>query len=130
MMKSDPKFMRYAACRHSIAMVQMAVAVLLLTNPVAAQAAQSCAESAAGATSNMSVKACELKTGIGSADLNEFPVWKTVDLGVYHDANAVRDTFRKVPELIHIDGWADQMSKNAFLEKRGPKITPLSGRSA
>lgn len=128
MMKSDPKFMRYAACRHSIAMVQMAVAVLLLADPVGAQAAQSCAEPVAAATSNMSDNACKLK--IGTVGLNEFPVWKAVDPGAYHDANAVRDGFRKTPAFIHIDSWADQMLKNAFLEKRGPKITPLSGRSA
>jgi hypothetical protein len=43
MMKSDPQLIGHAVCRHSISIVQMAVAVLLLADPVAAQAAQRCA---------------------------------------------------------------------------------------
>jgi NAD(P)-dependent dehydrogenase (short-subunit alcohol dehydrogenase family) len=54
----------------AISIVQMAVAVLLLADPVAAQTAQSCAEPAAVATCNMSDNACKLKTRIGFASLH------------------------------------------------------------
>jgi hypothetical protein len=109
MMKSDAQSIRHSACRRSFNIVQMAVAVVLLADPVAVLTAQSCAEPAAAATSNKSDNAYNPHTKIGSANLNEFPTWKTVDLGVYHDANAVRDAFRAAPVLIHIDNWADQV---------------------
>lgn len=117
MMKSDPQLIGHTVCRHGISVVQMVVAVLLLADPVAAQTAQSCAEPAAAATSNMSDNACKLKTRIGFSGLYEFPIWKAVDLGVHHDANAVRDAFRTTPDLIHIDYWADQiLNRIAFLQ--------------
>jgi hypothetical protein len=117
MMKSDPQLIGHTACRHGISIVQMAVAVLLLVNPVAAQTAQSCAEPAVAAKSNMSNNACKLKTSIGFGSLDEYPKWKAVDLGVYHDANAVRDAFRTTPHLIRIDKWADQMlNRITFLQ--------------
>jgi hypothetical protein len=111
MMKSDRQLTGHAVCRHSISIVQMAVAVLLLADPVAAQTAQSCAEPAAAAMSNISGNACKLKTTIGFSSLYEFefPIWKAVDLGVYRDANTVRDAFRTAPVLIHTDNWADQI---------------------
>ena len=122
-MKRDPRSIGPAACRHGIGTVLMAVAALLLADPVAAQTGQSCAEPAAAATSNMSNNACKLKDGIGFASASEFPIWKTVDLGVYHDANAVRDAFRTTPVLIHIDYWADQiLNRITFL----PTDTPLN----
>jgi hypothetical protein len=94
-------------CRRSINIVQMAVAVLLLADPVAVRTAQSCAESAVTVTSNMSDNVCRLHTKIGSVNLND--LWKAVGLGVYHDANAQRDALRAAPVLIHIDNWADQI---------------------
>jgi hypothetical protein len=131
MTKSDPQLIGHTVCRHSISIVQMAVAILLLAEPVAAQSAQSCAELAAAATSNMSDNACKLKTGIGFASLYEFPIWKAVDLGVYHDANAVRDAFRTTPDLIHIDNWADQsLNRITFPQTDTPLnlvLTTVSG---
>ena len=108
-MKSDPISMRHAACRHSIAIVQVAVAVLLLAGHAAAQPARSCTDPATAGTSNMPDNTCKLKTGISSLDQNEFPIWKAVDPGVYHDANGVRDAVRAAPVLMHIDSWADQI---------------------
>jgi hypothetical protein len=108
-MKSDPQLIRDTACRRSIKIVQMAVAVILLADPVATRAAQSCAAPAVTATSNASDNACRLHTEIASAELNEFPISKAVDLGVYHDAIALRDALRAAPVLIHIDNWADQI---------------------
>jgi hypothetical protein len=69
-MKSDPKSMRHDARRHSITIVQVAVAVFLLADPVAAQPGQACAEPAAAAgTSNMSDNACNLLINKGYRDL-------------------------------------------------------------
>ena len=118
MMKSDAQSIRHSACRRSFNIVQMAVAVVLLADPVAVLTAQSCAEPTAAAMSNMSDNGCNLHTNIGSANLNEFPIWRAVDLGVYHDANAVRDAFRAAPVLIHIDNWADQVLNRITFGRR------------
>ena len=121
MMKSDPQSIGHTVCRHSVSMVQMAVAVLLLADPVAAQTAQSCTEPAAAATSNASDNACKLKTSFSTFYDYEFPIWKAVDLGAYHDANAARDAFRTTPDLIHIDSWADQsLNRISFLQTDTP----------
>jgi hypothetical protein len=120
MMKSDPQLIGHTVCRHGISIVQMAVAVLLLAAPVAAQTAQSCAEPAATAMSNMSDNACKLNR-IGFASPYGLPIWKAVDLGVYRDATAVRDAFRTTPVLIHIDNLADQiLNRITFLQTDTP----------
>jgi hypothetical protein len=120
MMKSDPQLIGHTVCRHRISIVQMAVAVLLLADPVAAQTAQSCAEPAATGTSNMSDNACQLNR-IGFASPYGFPIWKAVDLGVYRDANAVREAFRTAPYLIHIDHRADQiLNRITFVQTDTP----------
>jgi hypothetical protein len=63
-----------------------------------------------------------LKTSVGFASPYEFPIWKAVDLGALHDANAVRDAFRKVPELIHVDSWADQMLDRVIFRQAGIRL--------
>jgi hypothetical protein len=122
MMKSDSKLIRHTASRHSMALVRMAVATFLLHDPISARAAQSCTEPPTAATSNPSDSACKLKTGIGSRDLNEFPVWKVIDAGVYHDANAVRDAVTAAPVLIHIDSWADQILSRISFRQPDTKL--------
>ena len=122
MMRSDPNLTRYAARCRGFVIAQMAAGVLLLADPVAAQGAQSCAESAA-ARFNMSGNTCNLKARSGSAGFEAFPVWKVVDLGAYHDANAVRDAVRAAPQFIHVDYWADQMLNRITFVRTD---TPLS----
>jgi hypothetical protein len=121
-MKSDPRLIRPNACRHGISIVQIAIAVLLLVAPVAAQSVPSCAGLATAATFNVPGSTCKLKTRTGDASINEFPIWKIVDVGVYHDANAVRDAFRKMPVyLIHVDNWADQfLNRITFVQTERP----------
>jgi hypothetical protein len=90
------------------------LAVFLQAGPAAAQPASSCTEPA---TSGMPGNACKLKAGIGFASTYKFPPWKAVDVGIYHDANTVRDAFRRTPVVLYIDDWADQiLSRISFLQ--------------
>ena len=38
-------------------------------------------------------------------------------VGIYRDANTVRDAFRRTPDLLYLDDWADQiLSRISFLQ--------------
>jgi hypothetical protein len=39
----------------------------------------------------------------GFAGPVEFPVWKTISVGIYRNAAVLREAFNKLPYLIHID---------------------------
>jgi hypothetical protein len=124
-MESEAQFTGRIARRSGIGALQALLVLVLQASPAAAQPTNSCTESAIAETSNISGNACKLKTGVSFASLYEFefPIWKAVDLGVYHDAKTVRDAFRKAPILIHIDNWADQILNRITFQQTD---TPLN----
>jgi len=116
-MESDAQFTGCIARRSGIGMLQAILVLVLQAGPAAAQPAVSCKEPAAAVKSSMLDNACILKANIGFASPYEFPAWKTVDIGIYYNANAVRDAFRTAPDIIRTEYRSNQMlSRMTFLQ--------------
>ena len=85
--------------------------LVLAGGATVAQSAKSFADSASAEIMafHTSESAGRKRATIGYAGTVEFPVWKTISVGTYRDAAALREAFNKVPYPIYIDSWADQM---------------------
>ena len=51
----------------------------------------------------------EKNPAIGVANRSEFPVWKTITVGVYKNVSAMRKALDAAPCRIHVGSWADEI---------------------
>jgi len=52
----------------------------------------------------------------------EVPVWKTIDVGVYHDADTVREALHSAPYYFHVDAWADEILSRTEFSQADTKL--------
>ena len=117
-MKNVAMFTQLAAFFIRLCVMPMFLMLLSSAGPTLAQAVRTCANPLPSGTSSFDISesACKGEATIGFASPLELPVWKTIDVGVYHDANAVRQAFNRAVNLIHVDEWANEiLGRMAFL---------------
>jgi hypothetical protein len=84
---------------------------LLPTRPTVAHSVRSSADPALAGTrgSDISENAGGREPAIGVANRSEFPVWKTITVGVYKNVSAMREALDAAPCRIHVGSWADEI---------------------
>jgi hypothetical protein len=59
--------------------------------------------------SDISENARRKEPAIGVANRSEFPVWKTITVGVYKNVIVMREALDAAPCRIHVGSWADEI---------------------
>ena len=87
------------------------VLLLLPTRPTVAHSVRSSADPALAGTrgSDISENTGGKEPAIGVANRSEFPVWKTITVGVYKNVSAMREALDAAPCRIHVGSWADEI---------------------
>ena len=79
------------------------------TGYAAAQSRPGCPPSTASLRSNSEVAERGTAGGTYGSAASQIPIWKTITLGGYRSANAVRDAMDKAPCPISAGEWADEI---------------------
>jgi hypothetical protein len=97
--------------------------LVLASGATVAQSAKSFADSASAEIMafHASESAGRKQATIGYAGTVEFLVWKTISVGTYRDAAALREDFNKAPDL-YVDRWADQMLDHITFSQTDAKL--------
>jgi DDE superfamily endonuclease len=68
------------------------------------------ARTAPARTADIRESACEEEAASGHVSPFELRVWRTIDLGIYQDADALREALNRAPYLSHIDYRANEIA--------------------
>jgi hypothetical protein len=96
---------------NGLCLIVIFLMLLLPTRPTAAHSVRSSADPALAGTrgSDISENAGGKEPAIGVANRSEFPVWKTITVGVYKNVSAMREALDAAPCRIHVGSWADEI---------------------
>ena len=96
---------------NGLCLIVIFLMLLLPTRPTVAHSVSSSADPALAGTrgSDISENAGGKEPAIGVANRSEFPVWKTITVGVYKNVSAMREALDAAPCRIHVGSWADEI---------------------
>jgi hypothetical protein len=96
---------------NGLCLIVIFLMLLLPTRPTVAHSVRSSADPALAGTrgSDISENAGRKEPAIGFANRSEFPVWKTITVGVYKNVSAMREALDAAPCRIHVGSWADEI---------------------
>jgi hypothetical protein len=85
--------------------------LLLPSGPTVAYSVKSCGDPALAGTrgSDISENAGGNQPATSVANRSEFPVWKTITVGIYKHVNAMRQALDAAPCPVHVGDWADEV---------------------
>jgi hypothetical protein len=97
--------------RNGLCLIVIFLMLLLPTRPTVAHAVRSSGDPALAGTrgSDITKNACGKEPAIGVANRSEFPVWKTITVGIYKNVSAIREALDAAPCRIHVGSWADEV---------------------
>jgi hypothetical protein len=87
--------------RSGLCLIVIFLMLLLPTRPTVAHSARSSGDPALAGTrgSDISENACGKEPAIGGANRSEFPVWKTITVGIYKNVSAMREALDAMRRL-------------------------------